>query len=126
MGGGGSRRPGRYTSDDIRQFRNEIRQWTNEAQQLRRLVQGQKIDPRELDEILKGLRALDDDRVYQNVAELERLQTFVTEGLKRFEYNLRRKSELKGNEVFLSGSDAVPEEFRKKVEEYYKSLAIKK
>ncbi len=126
MGGAGSRRPGRYTSDDIRQFRNEVRQWTNEAQQLRRLVQGQKIDPRELDDILKGLRALDDDRVYHNASELQRLQTFVTEGLKRFEYNLRRKSELKGNEVFLSGSDTVPEEFRKKVEEYYKSLAIKK
>jgi hypothetical protein len=33
---------------------------------------------------------------------------------------------MKGNEVFLSGSDNVPEAFRKKVEEYYKSLAIKK
>jgi hypothetical protein len=103
-----------------------VRQYTNEAQQLRRLVQGQKIDPKELDEILKGLKALDDDRIYQNVSELERLQTFVTEGLKRFEYNLRRKSEMKGNEAFVAGADNVPEEFRKKVEEYYKSLAIKK
>ena len=43
--------------------------------------------------------------------------------LKRFEFNLRRQAELKGNEVFLSGADDVPEEFRKLVEQYYKSLS---
>jgi hypothetical protein len=30
---------------------------------------------------------------------------------------------LKGNEVLLSGDGDVPEEFRKLVEEYYKSLS---
>ena len=37
--------------------------------------------------------------------------------------NLRRRTELKGNEVLLSGDGDVPEEFRKLVEEYYKSLS---
>ena len=43
--------------------------------------------------------------------------------MKRFEFNLRRRSELKGNEVLLSGDGDVPEEFRKLVEQYYKSLS---
>ena len=122
-GGYGDRRPGRLTPNDVRQFRNEIRQFTGDAQQLRRLLQGQEVDARELENILRGLRALDDDRVYQDVAELQRLQASVAESLKRFEFNLRRQTELKGNEVFLNGAEDVPAEFRKLVEEYYKSLS---
>jgi len=30
---------------------------------------------------------------------------------------------MKGSEVFLSGADDVPEEYRKLVEQYYKSLS---
>jgi hypothetical protein len=61
--------------------------------------------------------------VYQDVATLERLQSAVAEGMKRFEFNLRRQAEAKGSEVFLSGADDVPEEYRKLVEQYYKSLS---
>jgi hypothetical protein len=43
--------------------------------------------------------------------------------LKRFEFGLRRQAEANENAVVLSGSDDVPEEFRKLVEEYYKSLS---
>jgi hypothetical protein len=123
QGGFGDRRPGRLTPNDIRQFRGEVRQWTTEAERLRRLVRGQPVDQKELENILRNLRALDDDRVYQNASELARLQSAVTEGLKRFEFNLRRQAQLQGNEVFLTGADEVPEEFRKLVEEYYKSLS---
>ncbi|MBI2834971.1 MAG: hypothetical protein HYX76_11160 [Acidobacteria bacterium] len=121
--GFGDRRPGRLSHDDIRQFRGEVRQWSHEAQELRRLLREQDIDPKELDAILRALRTLEDERVYQDVAELERLQTFVTEGLKRFEYGLRRRAEARGTEIVLSGTDEVPEQFRKLVEEYYRSLS---
>ena len=43
--------------------------------------------------------------------------------MKRFEFNLRRQAEMKGSEVFLSGADDVPEQYRKLVEQYYKSLS---
>jgi hypothetical protein len=122
-GGYGSRRPGRFTQEDIRQFRGEARQWTREAEQLSRQLRQQRIDPKELDEILRNLRRLDDERVYQDVEELARLQSQVSEGMKRFEYGLRRKIEGAGNQVLLSGSDEVPEQFRKLVEQYYKSLS---
>ncbi len=107
----------------MRQFRGEARQFVNDAQQLRRMIQGQGVDAKALDEVLRNLRALDDDRVYQDAATLERLQSAVSEGMKRFEFNLRRQAEVKGTEVFLSGSDDVPEEYRKLVEQYYKSLS---
>ncbi len=122
-GGYGDRRPGRLSPDDVRQLRGEARQYANDAQQLRRMLQGQAVDAKQLEEILRGLRELEDDRVYQDVSELQRLQQSVAENLKRFEFNLRRQAELKGNEVFLSGADEVPEEFRKLVEQYYKSLS---
>jgi hypothetical protein len=126
-GGYGDRRGrwlgGPYDPGDIRQWRGEVRQFTNDAQQLRRMLQGQNVDPRALDDVLRNLRALDDDRVYQDAAALERLQTAVNEGMKRFEFNLRRQAEMKGNEVFLSGADDVPEQYRKLVEQYYKSLS---
>ena len=43
--------------------------------------------------------------------------------MKRFEYTLRRKVEGDANQVLLSGSDEVPEQFRKLVEQYYRSLS---
>jgi len=87
------------------------------------MLQGQGIDPRALDDVLRNLRALDDDRVYKDASELASLQNAVAEGMKRFEFNLRRQAEMKGSEVFLSGADDVPEEYRKLVEQYYKSLS---
>lgn len=108
--------------EDIRQLRGEARQYSNEARDLRGVLRGENIDPKELDEILRALRQLDDERSYQNVAELARLQAFVAEGLKRFEFGLRRQVDADANAVALSGADEVPSEFRELVSEYFKSL----
>jgi hypothetical protein len=61
--------------------------------------------------------------VYQNVSELQRLQSTIAEGLKRFEFGLRRRVDADENSIVLTGSDEVPEEFRRLVQEYYRSLA---
>jgi hypothetical protein len=87
------------------------------------MLKGENIDPRDLDEIVRALQQLQDERTYQNVQELARLQQFVAEGLKRFEFGLRRKVDADKNAAALTGSDEVPEEFRKLVEQYYRSLA---
>ena len=81
----------------------------NEAQELRSRVLREGIDPAELDDILKRLRQLDDERIYKDASELQRLQSFVAEGLKRFEYALRRQTESKDKEVVLSAADEVPD-----------------
>ena len=114
---------GRLTEEDIRQLRGEARQWVNEAGQLRRDLQAENIDPRELDNILRDLRRLDDPRVYQDVAELSRLQAQITEQMKRFEFGLRRQADANANAIVLTGTDEVPEDFRKLVQEYFRSLA---
>ena len=120
---GSDRRPGNFSPDDIRQFRGEARRWAQEGQALRNMLREQNIDPKELDEIMKRLRELDSERVYQDVAELERLQTFVAEGMKRFEYGLRRQAGDETDRALVNGSDEVPAEFKALVEEYYRSLS---
>jgi hypothetical protein len=122
-GGPGDTRPGGFSNEDIRQFRGELQRWTREAEQLRRMLQGEKIDPKEIDAMLRSLRQLDDDRVYRSPEELARLQAQVTDSAKRVEYDLRRRLEGKDGQVLLSGSDEVPEQFRKVVEQYYRSLS---
>ena len=106
---------------DARQFRAEIRQLTNTAEQLRRTVG--KEDQAAVADMLKKLRALDSDQVFKDPAQFARLHAQAADAVKRFEFNLRRRMELKGNEVLLSGDGDVPEEFRKLVEQYYKSLS---
>ena len=70
------------------------------------------------------MRQLDDDRVYKDAKELERLETAVGEGLKRFEFSLRRKVDDAGNDQpTLMGTDEVPRGFRELVEEYYRTLS---
>ena len=112
----------RLTPEDIRQLRGEARQYAQEAQDLRGVLRGENIDPRELDEIVNALRQLQDERVYQDVKELARLQAFVADSLKRFEFGLRRQLDANTGAIVLSGSDEVPESFRKLVEQYYRSL----
>jgi len=87
------------------------------------MLREQNVDPKEFDEIMKRLRELDSERVYQDVEELARLQAQVTDSAKRVEYDLRRKVEGADAQLLLSGSDEVPEKFRKSVEQYYRSLS---
>lgn len=122
-GAGGDRRPGggAVSPEDARQFRAELRQLTATAEQLRRSV-GRE-DQAAVGEMLKRLRALDSDAVFKDPAQFDRLHAQASDAVKRFEFNLRRRAELKGNEVVLSGDGDVPAAFRKLVEEYYKSLS---
>ena len=71
---------------------------------------------------MRRMKELDSDRVYKDVAELQRLQSFVAEGIKRFEYNLRRTAG-DADRAVVAGSDDVPPEFKTLVEEYYRSLS---
>ena len=120
---GDARPGGRLTGEQIRQFRGEARQRTADAEALRRLLSQQRIDTKEIDEIVRGLRRLDDDSAYANADTLARLEQAVTDNVKRFEYSLRRKLDANASQVFLSGSDDVPEQYRKLVEQYYRSLS---
>jgi hypothetical protein len=116
---------GRWNPDDIRQFRGQFREWANDAEALRRQLQQAGMNPRELDEFLRDLKAFDNDRVYTDPRGLEALQAAAIDKLKKVEFSLRRKAETGNDSLSLSGSDQVPEGFRQAIEEYYRSLAKK-
>jgi len=120
--GGGN---GRWNGDDIRQFRREFREWANDAEALRRQLQTAGVNPRDLDEVLRQLRGMDNDQVYADPRGLEQLQAAAIDKLKKFEFTLRRNTEAGNESLSLSGSDQVPEGFRQAIEEYYRSLAKK-
>ena len=68
------------------------------------------------------MRKLEDPRVYQDVATLAKLQSIVAEGMKRFEFGLRRKVEGEQNAIAQSGADESPEAYKKANEDYFRSL----
>ena len=131
-GGGGQFGPGGdgqvplrgLTPGDVRQFRNEYQERAGEMADLRRELNDVGADLSELDDVIQAMRQLDDRRVYDDMEEIIRLQTQIMEGLKRFEYGLRRSvAEDDQDRLFLSGADEVPPGFRELIEEYYRSLS---
>ena len=122
-GGYGNRRPIEFNPDDIRQWQREFRQRLGEAQDIRRLLQEDQFSAADLDEIIRQMQELDDTRVYQDSEEIARLQTYLREELKRFEYRLRREVDVENEDLFLASFDEVPPGFRDLVEEYYRALS---
>ncbi len=127
LDGGGdyaNTRGGRLTQGDIRQFRSEARQRVQEAIELQRILEEEDLNQQQLGEVIGALRELDRENVYLDLAELNRLQSQIVEGLRQLEFGLRRELEGEGQDrVFISGSDEVPTGFRRLVEEYYRALS---
>ncbi len=80
-------------------------------------------DVGDLAEIIQAMRELDDPRIYQSAEAIARMQSFVIEELKRFEYRLRREVDGDREDLFLASSDEVPDGFRELIEEYFRALA---
>ncbi|MGH7720093.1 MAG: hypothetical protein ACREON_14785, partial [Gemmatimonadaceae bacterium] len=126
---GGSARggqPGRYSAEEIRQYSREMRDRRAEFESLRRELQQLGQDVSDMDALVRQMRELEMQRTYGDREEIERLQGSVIEGLKAFEFALRRQIEGAGEARPLLGrTDEVPAGFRQLVEEYYRSLAKK-
>jgi hypothetical protein len=122
-GGPWDGRWGWYNPDDVRQFRRELREWTNDAQQLRDLLRQQGVDLRDLDQAVRDLRTLDTDQAFVDPSSLSALQAAALDKLKKLEFALRKKSEGGDQPLSLSGSDEVPAGFREAIAEYYRALA---
>ncbi|HIF07111.1 MAG TPA: hypothetical protein EYQ64_09220 [Gemmatimonadetes bacterium] len=91
---------------------------------MQRLLQEEDLNQQQLGEVISALRQLDREDVYLDLAELNRLQSQIVEGLKQLEFGLRRELEGEGEDrVFVSGSDDVPTGFRRLVEDYYRALS---
>ncbi len=91
---------------------------------LRQGLAQEGIDVDALSDAMARLRQLDSRGIFDDPAEIARLQRDMIEGLKEFEYVLRRAFQGEdADRLLLSGSDEVPEGFRELVEEYYRSLS---
>lgn len=115
----------RFNPDDIRQTRREFREWANDAQALRQQLTNAGADVRDLDQALRDIRNMDTDAAFVDPTNLAMLQAAALEKLKKFEYDLRKKTDGGGQPLSLSGSDEVPAGFRTAIEEYYRALARK-
>jgi hypothetical protein len=125
-GAGGRVRPG-LTPDQARQLRGEARERLADAEALRREMVQQGQDVAQLEEVMRSLRGLDREGIYADASQLQLMQTQAAENMKAYEFALRRA--LLGesrDKLYLSGSDEVPEGYRKLVEEYYRGLARKR
>jgi hypothetical protein len=126
-GGGGARGafgPRGVGADDARQLRGEVRERLAEAQALRQQLAREGRDVSQLDDVIRGLRSLGSDAIWGDGENLRRLQEQVVDNLKQYEFGLRRDVLGADRErLFLSGTDEVPEGFRKLVEEYYRALS---
>jgi hypothetical protein len=111
------------TPGDIRQFRSEFRQRREDAQRLRDELRREGVDVGDLDAVVRDLEGLDSERLYDDPEEVQRLQEAILRGLKDFEFALRRGLSAELEQLFLSGSDDVPPEYRELVEEYYRALS---
>ena len=123
--GWGDRRPGTtvWEPGDIRQWSREYTQRAGEMEGLRRLLNEEQFEVGDLDSIIQRMRELDDMRRYQDPEAIAKLQAFVIEELKRFEYRLRREITEENEELFLAGNEEMPDSFRDLVEEYFRSLS---
>ncbi len=123
--GYGDRRPGStaWEPQDVRQWQREYRERTMEAEELVRMLEQEDFSAADLSDVIERMRQLDDLRSYQDPEEIARLQTFVLEELKRFEYRLRREISEESEDLFLAGNEEMPPQFRELVEEYFRVLS---
>jgi hypothetical protein len=116
--------PGTFSTEDIRQWRREFRERVQEAEGLREELRRQDLQVPDLKDIIARMKEFDQKKIYMDPLGFDELQADLLEELKQFEYWLRRELEGIGKEkLFLAGSDQVPSEYRKLVEEYYRSLS---
>lgn len=118
MGGGEP-----LSEEEIRQFRRELQERLGEARELRDDLRGQGQDVRDLDGAIEALQRLQNPDVLGDLPQVEALRRTVRENLGRVEFSLRRQVRGDSQPAALTGSEAVPEEYRRLVEEYYRALA---
>ena len=101
-----------------------MQQRLRDAESLRTDLARQGADVSALDRALEAMRAAANQDKLQDEKSGGELRTQVIDGLKAYEFALRRALEGKDNGQVLSGRNGdVPAAFRAYVEEYYRSIA---
>jgi hypothetical protein len=113
---------------DFRQWREQATQMGRDVQDLRRQLQsggGQTRDLQAVDEVAKALREMSSGRLEANPLGLQELSATALEKLRKLELDLRKRTDLTSNELFLSGADEAPPKYRPLVDQYFRELSKK-
>ena len=94
-----------------------------ELEGLREQLLQEGVDVGGIDDILRRMRTLENQRRIGDPRGLTELQESIIPGLKEFEFELRKQLQTGDEPVFLTGSGEVPDQYRQLVEEYYKALS---
>ena len=114
----------RLSPQESQQLNRELRERIADAEGIRDAVAKQGIATTDLDKALDALRQMADDRYVVNPATAADLRAQTVEGLKTFEFDLRRAMGQTSDERLLLGrSGEVSDSYRQAVEQYYRSLA---
>lgn len=123
MQGGGDSRP----NGDMRQIQSQARQLANDAADVRRQLAQAGVAPKDLtpvDDVVKALQALGSDKV-QNPKGVQELYQTAVEKFKALEFEIRKRVDTSNEQLFLSGSEDMPPQFKALIEEYTRALTKK-
>jgi hypothetical protein len=117
-----------FTGIDTRQWRDRANQLNGDLQDVRRQLQRSGAEQRDLqaiDEVMRALRAMGDERAQTDFAGLKDLSAAALETLQKLELDLRKRTDPTSNELYLSGADQAPPKYRSQVDDYYRELSKK-
>jgi len=118
---GGDARP----TGDTKQLANQAKQLANDAQAIKGQLQSAGVQAKDLkpvDDVIKALKDMTNEKNLQNPKGLQELYSTATEKFKMLEFEIRKRTDTTNEQLFLSGSDDVPPAFRSLIEQYYRSL----
>jgi hypothetical protein len=116
--------PRRLTNEEIRQYQSEFRERADQVRDLRDQLTEAGRPTEDLSQVLEAMRRFQEEGIYADPSALADLHDEMLNRLKRLEFGLRRDVEGEADRrATLTGSDEVPDGYRRLVEEYYRALA---
>ncbi len=97
-----------------------------DVQDIQRSLSGDRELARQVADLLERMRQLDNQRSLQDPQEVARLQSSIIQGFRALELKMSLRLQGRKENLQLFNQEEVPLEYRKAVEEYYKSLARSK
>jgi hypothetical protein len=118
---------GQLEPQELRQFNRELNQRRAQLEELRDQLRQEGVDAGDLDRIIDRLRGLGSGEGLAGPESIAVLERDIVQGLKEFEYTLRRNLRPSEDRRLLQvGDDEVPDGYEEMVEDYYKALAGEK
>jgi hypothetical protein len=113
--------------EDLRQLRSEMGQRLADAQQLRGLLDRNSTQAENLERVIDSLRRAGQYSNYSDPEQIARLKSAI-DYTRKLESDLNRELDRlnQSDKYFMAEDNEAPADYRKLVEEYYRSLAKSK